>query len=66
VAAPPAPGGSAGIQQPGWPLLPQQLWCLRSLIKVLEAASRIFAANEASYVAQFEKKTAMLGCGRGS
>jgi len=46
--------------------LPQQLWCLRSLIKVLEAAIRIFAANEASYVAQFEKKTAMLCCGRGS
>jgi hypothetical protein len=46
--------------------LPQQLWCLRSLIKVLDAAIRIFAANEASYVAQLEKKAAGLGCGRGS
>jgi hypothetical protein len=36
------------------------------LIKVLEAAIRIFAANEASYVAQFEKKAVGLECGRGS
>jgi hypothetical protein len=36
------------------------------LIKVLEAAIRIFAANEASYAAQFEKKAAGLGYGRGS
>jgi hypothetical protein len=43
--------------------LPQQLWCLRSLIKELAAAIRIFAVNEASQAAQFEKKTARLGCG---
>jgi hypothetical protein len=48
VAVPPSRGGSAAIQQPGWPLLPQQAWCLRSLMKVLDAAIRNLAANEAS------------------
>jgi hypothetical protein len=41
-------GGSAGIQQPGWPWLPQQPWWLRSLTKVLDAAIRNLAASGAS------------------
>jgi len=65
VAGPPARGGSAGIQQPGWPWLPQQPCRLRSLTKVLDAAIRNLAANEASQVAQLENKAPGLGCGRG-
>ena len=42
--------------------MPQQFWCLRSLIKVLDAAIRTLAANEASQEAQLEKKAARLGC----
>jgi hypothetical protein len=63
AASPPGPGGSAGIQQPGWPWLPQQFWCLRSLIRVLVAAIRALAANEASQEAQLAKKAERLGCG---
>ena len=66
MAGPPSRGGSAGIQQPGWPLLPQQAWCLRSLMKVLDAAIRNLLANEASQVVQLEKKAPGLDFGRGS
>ena len=38
-------GGLAGIQQPGWLWLPQQLRCLRTLIKVLDAAIRTCPAS---------------------
>jgi hypothetical protein len=48
VAGPPSWGGSAGIQQPGWPLLLQEAWCLRNLMKVLDTAIRNFAAKGAS------------------
>jgi hypothetical protein len=57
-------GGLAGIQQPGWPWLPQQPCRIRSLTKVLEAAIRNLAANGASQVAQLENKAPGLGCGR--
>jgi hypothetical protein len=45
AAGPPSRGGPAGIQQPGWPLLPQQAWRLRSLRKALDAAIRNLAAK---------------------
>ena len=63
MARPPSRGGSGGTQQPGWPWLPQHAWWWRSLTKVLETAIRSFAANEASYVDQFEKKALGLGPG---
>jgi len=44
----PLRGGSAGIQHPGWPLLPQHTWRLRDLIKVLEATIRNLVTKEAS------------------
>jgi hypothetical protein len=37
-----------GIQQPGWPLLPQQACWWRSLKKVFDVAIRNLVANEAS------------------
>jgi hypothetical protein len=60
---PPARGGSAGIQQPGCPLLPQQACRRRTLISVLETAILSFCGKGASYVPQFEKNARELGCG---
>jgi hypothetical protein len=54
VAVPPSRGGSAGIQQPGWPWLPQHAWRLRSFMRVLDAAIRNLVAKGASYVVQLE------------
>ena len=48
MAWPPSRGGSADIQQPGWPLLPQQAWWWRSLMKVFDTAIRNLTAKGAS------------------
>ena len=58
VAGPPSRGGSGGIQQPGWPLLAQHAWRLRSLMKVFDAAIRNLAAKGASQVIQLDNKAA--------